>query len=72
MKDLEQLEKRLKELQQECEEYIRCHVRKSGRYYSYDPGSIDEINKFYRKIYNVKTNINQVKMKIMNKSRGSV
>ena len=67
MKNLQQLESRLSDLEREYKEYIRCHVRNCGKYFSYDPDSIDKINQLQRNIFNTKININQVKkMRMMN------
>ncbi len=69
MKNLQLLEIRLINLTNEYNEYFRCHVYRKNKDKSYyhDLDTIMKLKELQRNIDNTRININQVKMRLMNK-----
>lgn len=67
MKDLQVLEDRLISLKEELKEVYRLYpYKKIDGYYRCDVRGTNESNRIRRCIHNTYTNINQIKMKMMN------
>ena len=67
MKDLDYLEKRLISLKEECEEICKQYpYYKVNGFWKCQVEGIALRNEISRKLFNVKTNINQTKMRLMN------